>query len=480
MSHSKLESTISILPSFLDSEHRFSSLSSLLFYTYRSHCITYEKCSGDTNIIQEPIYSFEQLNVLIKHYEQGGRVIPESSLISLSDYQHLHFSDVHDVYQSYTKQLKFLQSVKSNEFLDLSFYQSSALVTHIDSLNDRLKEARRHQFNDIPIYIIPEKEISSDFNHIEQMVSNPRWILQLISFFASLTKNQITVSVEDISFDSFLYNPNGMIAAFISYDLLKIRPNMSLEKITDTNLRGFAKLIWSFFDYSARMLPDNTVMPKHDSLLYKLLQRMKSETDFEFNSFQEVANFIKNPDLTSKPRRFGVFLDVANIYTGLHNLKIDYHSLVLSVFGLEAKGRIKEENKHAVLFYPVYEDEEKTNDVYHSQKQLKETLENEFSFRVHETNNGTPKAKRIVNGKESDVDDEALIKKMEERFEYLDHILLLSGDAHFYEILMKYKQTEGKTVSIISIHEDDTSNRIRTDFKDEHKFITEYADCIII
>ncbi|GAE34071.1 NYN domain-containing protein [Halalkalibacter akibai] len=468
---------IIILPSLNEKKDRSSSISNQLFYSYQSHCSVFKKCGGDTDIVLEPNYKFESLNDIVEQYEREGHVIPETSIIHLSDFHNIHFSDLSHVSQSIKKNLDHLQSINASSPFELSYYQDQTLTNHVDSLDQKLKNVSRHQYSEIPIFEYWNKDISLNNEHIEQMMKNPKWIIQLVVFFSSLTKNKMTVSIEDLNFDSFLYNQNGTIAAFISYDLVNIRPNFSLTKITETNLRAFSKLLWTFYDYSSNVETDNSLFTNHNSLLNKLLLRIKSETEIEFYDFQEIASFLKGEEVSGKPARFGVFLDVANIYTGLQTMKIDFHSLFLSVFGLEAKGRIKEENKHAVLFLPVYEDERKTIKVQGQQQELRETLELEFSFKVHETINGTPKAKSIINGEEIDVDDKMLIKKMEERLDYLDHILLLSGDAHFVDVLKKYEQ-EGKKVSVISIHEDDTSNKIQTEFN--HKFIHEYAECISI
>ncbi|WP_227938282.1 NYN domain-containing protein [Alkalihalobacillus deserti] len=473
----KLDRPIIILPSLNERKNRFSSISNQLFYSYRSHCSVFEKCGGDTNIVSEPNYKFESLDVIVEQYEREGNVIPETSIIHLSDFQNVHSSDVNNVYQAFKKNLDQLQRVHASSPFELSYYQCQSVNDHVASLNQKLKDVSRHQYSEIPIFEYSNKEISLHNEHIEQMTKNPKWIIQLVIFFSSLTKNKMTVTFEDLNFDSFVYNQNGTIAAFISYDLVNIRPNLSSTQMTETNLRAFSKLIWAFYDYSSNVDTDSSLFTNHNSLLYKLLQRIKSETEIEFTSFQEIASFLKGEEVNVKPARFGVFLDVANIYTGLQTMEIDYHSLFLSVFGLEAKGRIKEENKHAVIFLPVYEDERKTNKVQRHQRELKETLELEFSFKVHETTNATPRAKSFINGEEIDVDDKMLIRKMEERLDYLDHILLLSGDAHFVDVLKKYKQ-EGKKVSVISIHEDDTSDKMQTEF--DHKFIHEYAESISI
>ncbi|WP_066172649.1 NYN domain-containing protein [Bacillus marinisedimentorum] len=213
---------------------------------------------------------------------------------------------------------------------------------------------------------------------------------------------------------------------------------------------------------------------QYDSRFQKLQDRLKDPNEIRFSNFKEVFSYFVNQEAPADPgeKRIGIFLDVANLYTDLHDLEVDYRRLFTVLYGMEGKKQIKD--RFAVFFQPVYESAMKTEAFKKRQNVLAAKLE-EQGFEIILAGNEKAKAKQMVGGEAHDADDNKLIQRMEERLGRLTEILLFTGDKDFYEILQTYK-TAGRRVKVISTHPDSTSNRIREGF--DHSYITDYWDCI--
>lgn len=442
-----------------------------------NHIRAYDACHQHLPCVKEPFYDFFSSEEIVEMYEKEKSVFPESSVLYLMEdlHEHVYYKDSTDSYKQFVTGLEYLQT-NNQSTLDLSFYQSSDVIRHklkYTHFLSNLKKESNHKKLPV-IYLSPTEQISRDDTYVKNMANQEFWLEQLITFFKVMTDQHIWID-SSISFDSFLYNHRGEIEVFTAYNLLTFENHPDrYVKITDHNLRVFAGLIQQIFNFVDPYVHNQSAqIYKHNSKVNQLFHRI-TDNGVEFASFENMLEYLQGKEIPRSTKKIGVFLDVANIYTGLHSMKIDFQNLFSTIFGLEQKGRIRDQ--HAVIFLPIYENEKKTEDVYMFQLEIKEQLEKQ-GFQVKEVKNGTAKAKQIINGQEYDVDDQYLIDKLKERYESLDSILLLSGDDHFYEILKKYKDA-GKEVKVISIHPEDTSKRIREEFSKHHYFITDFWDCV--
>ncbi|MGG6431953.1 NYN domain-containing protein [Anoxybacillus sp. D401a] len=451
-----------ILPSLKKMIH--NSVTATCYYAMSIHRKAYMVCGKKSNFFALPNYEYLSVDQLFEYYVNNSFFYPKEAMERL-------ISQLDDDYglKRMSAQIENLDKVchyfKNREEIE-------RYVHNVRKHIDRMKVMGTKCY--IPIMIYQNGRNSSiDYSHVFHMGNNDCWVRQLIQFFSVITEGSFSMDVEGISFDDFLFDENGRIVLFIGYELLSYNRHGSQPLLLQQNLRAFSKLITSFFSYYYLHCPNGSInIYHHQQPFFRLYNRLKDGV--AFNSFEEVFRFYFGEESSSKREKIGVFLDVANIYKGIHHLKINYHALFTKLYGVSAQGKIR--GQYASLFLPVYEDEKKTEFVQLQLMVLKDDLE-QAGFEVLEVKNGRDKAKEIIDGQERDVDDYKLIQKMLEKFYQLDSILLLSGDDHFYDVLLKYKHAQ-KDVKIISVHPDDTSRRITEDFATEHCYITEYWDCI--
>ena len=271
--------------------------------------------------------------------------------------------------------------------------------------------------------------------------------------------------------DSFLFNKEGEIKHFLMYNLLDRSSAPELEVLLH-NLKVFQALIQ---DFSGELYGSGSYREDQHNSDFNLLMIALSKKEYAFDDFNEIAAFLDQQGKRAKiQEKIAVFLDTANIFTGLHTYDIDFSKLLSQVFG--EKKNITEQ--YAALFYPEYESESKTRFEKARRDEFKLALEAQ-GFQVLTASNSTEKAKVIEDGQELDADDLKLIAKMRERMDKYTRILVLTGDKHFLPIIKEYEE-KGVEVDVISIHPEDTSQEIVTHFKDRHHFITDYWESIII
>lgn len=470
--------TIRALPWCKDSS---SSILDRLYYSMNIHQQLVQKHGSHQHLLPPFVYTYINLKKLI---DDPSAVWPEPSLDKLFDLisqpamaasPHLKTMKTSLTrYKTASEKLKALSPSREN-----SIFCSPVTEHAIQSLDQLHGYLEAHTEPFIPILCIENPgTLSLHYEHVSAMAEQEEWILQLIGFFSLLTDEGLLFDADEVTFDAFLFHQSGHLYAFLAYDLLSYDlRSRSREGIMEHNLRSFFTLMESFYDYyHERVQQQNSIAPlfQHDSLFTRLWNRMKQGV--EFNSFAHMMDYCHGKETPKPDEHIGVFLDTANIYTGLRDWHIDFHRLMTSLYGLEQTGRIRE--KYATVFLPVYDDEEKTRRVQQSPKKRGEELERQ-GFKITYTSNDQAKAKQWIDGIEVDSDDQQLIKKMEEKLHKLTSVLLLSGDQHFHDILMKYKQAN-KHVKLISVQEEDTSQMLLSSFGEDHSYITDYWDCMKI
>ncbi|MGV2939698.1 NYN domain-containing protein [Mesobacillus sp. LC4] len=376
--------------------------------------------------------------------------------------------------QVFSEAISPLDSIKRKAQLvsrgESSFSNKQNIHRTIGQINRFLINANRSKIDRIPVLSIPfKKEYSLTRLHVSKMLNNQKWIRQLISFFQYITENKVK-GCPGLKIDSFLFNEEGEIEKFLMYNMLE-RSNASDTEILLHNLEVFAALIE---DFSGELYGSGYREDQHNSD-FNLLMIALNNNEYAFDDFNEIEAFLESQGKRGKSQeKIAVFLDTANIFTGLHTYDIHFSSLLSKIFG--EKKNITEQ--YAALFYPVYESASKTSYEKARRDEFKASLEAQ-GFQVLVAANGRDKAKVIEGGREMDVDDLMLIAKMKERMDKFKKVLVLTGDKHFLPIMKEYEEN-GIKVNVVSIHEDDTAQEIKTHFKDRHHLITDYWESILI
>lgn len=419
-------------------------------------------------------YTYIQLNEAFfeDYLNQKITVLPKASMDYLFD-QSEEYSQLADLTASFERY--------KSSLIELEKYQYTARETspqrnYINGLGKQLEFLTQSvPRNRIPILIYPlVDDLSIQQEHVRSMGAHDEWLLQLIEWFHTMTQGQVYIDKEQkyLSFDSFLFDSNGGILAFIAFDLLEnelswSKPLLSLKRVEESNLRSFRSLISSFYDYYySRAESSHPPIFEHDARFARFYKAMD-----RFESFQHMLDYMQGRDLGKREQRIGVFLDVANIYYGIQDMSIHFHNLFSAVLGTP-----QPDEAYVPLFVPTHTDERKANIANKWVERLDRELRS-YGFEPQRVSNGQEKAKKYIEQLAHDVDDQYLIRKLDERFDRLDSILLLTGDDDLFDAVMKYK-VAGKKVKVISVHEDNTSNRYITEFKENHSFITDYWDCI--
>jgi uncharacterized LabA/DUF88 family protein len=412
---------------------------------------------GGHPLILFPSYTAEKLDEISLIDE--GNIVPKES---------------HEFLQVFSEAISPLDSIKRNAQAvsrgESSFSNKQNIHRTVEQINRFLVSANRTKIDRVPVLSIPiMKEYSLARDHVREMLLNQQWIRQLISFFQFITDNNVKACTR-LKIDSFLFNKEGKIEKFLMYNLLE-RANASSTEVLLHNLKVFEALI---NDFSGELYESGYKEDQHDSD-FNVLMIALSRKIYAFDDFNEIILFLDQQERGDRtPEKVAVFLDTANIFTGLHTYDIDFSRLLTQVFG--EKKNISEQ--YAALFYPKYESESKTSYEKARRDEFKSILEAQ-GFHVITASNGREKAKVIENGVEMDADDLKLIAKMKERIGVYRKILVLTGDKHFLPIMKEYEE-RGVEVNVISIHPDDTSQEIRTHFKNRHHFITDYWESILI
>ncbi|MFW5981497.1 MAG: NYN domain-containing protein [bacterium] len=306
------------------------------------------------------------------------------------------------------------------------------------------------------------------------------WILELIDFFAFLTKENFLISTSIIPED-FLYDQHLNIRYFINYDCISIS-GKSEEELIEENIYALANLLNRYYlqdteIYQAKLYQKEWFKKLESNLIEPLLYQIYS--GITYYSFADIKKDLLDKMSAAKKidEKIFVFLDVANIstamYSGFMKMEIDFDKLFLRLYG---RSRVRNIYRRvAVMFLPVYDQgltfkEDKYNLIF----EIKSYLES-YQFEIEMVENATAAAKMRVNGQEVDADDSKLINIMEENIDEIDGALLISGDAHFLDIARRFKKA-GKEIKLLSVSEENTSKELRKEF--DHQYIYQFYDCI--
>ena len=315
----------------------------------------------------------------------------------------------HEFLQVFFETISPLDSIKRNaksfQMEKVFSLINRIFIEQLSSVNRFLIKENRALIDRIPVLSIQsKKEYSLNRNHVSEMLSNQKWIRQLISFFQFITDIKVKAHPW-IKMDSFLFNKEGEIKHFLMYNLLDRSTAPELE-VRLHNLRVFQALIQ---DFSGELYGSGSYREDQHNSNFNLLMIALSQKEYAFDDFNEIAAFLDQQGKRAKTQeKIAVFLDTANIFTGLHTYDIDFSKLLSQVFG--EKKNITEQ--YAALFYPRYENESKTRFEKARRDGFKHDLEAQ-GFQVLAASNSTEKAKVIEDGKELDADDLKLDRKNE-------------------------------------------------------------------
>ncbi len=453
-----MDEKLIILPAFTETQ----SISSTIFRSIMLH----RKISEMVQHMMIPVPAYEQLSMedLEIGYEKGLSY-PENAVLRVLS-ESGHSIQAESLSKSFRRYETVLGNLKTEED-ESSFYHSEVLNDSVNQLKKRVIGLQQAA-NVLPVLMVDyKKDFSLDGSHIQKM-GNGEWIEDVLLFFKRLTEASIVINDEKIDFDSFLFFQNGRIARFIHFDSLNVSDG---EDVVWQNIKALKKLMVDFYDYFSEYIDQYPGFHQHDTSFSRLYTQIVDNDNIVFTSFDEILAVFHNQTLpVSSSERVGVFIDVANIYTGMKNLRVDYIKLFSAIYGRENTKYIKD--KFAFFFDPV-----KKNEVVRKQHEDIQAALKEQGFAIDISHNGQARAKQIVDGVERDEDDAKMIQRMEERLSRLTSVLMLSGDQDYLDILNKYTE-HGKKVKVISTHPNSTSNLIVAEF--DHSYITDYWDCILL
>ncbi|MCA0971357.1 NYN domain-containing protein [Halobacillus litoralis] len=357
---------------------------------------------------------------------------------------------------------------------NVRFYYREDLVRNADLTEDPFERTSKGANSLECLYVPYEERYSTGDAHLHKMGDRQDWLDYIVQFFHDMTKMNVWME-PGITHHSFLFNRDGGIEAFMTYDLLRLAPSYDEEKVRKNNLM----MLWQFVDHLSGTLPNevmNQLIEQHGSKLnrlYSFIQR----SDFLLSDFDGVKRMM-NLTMFSKQKKkeVGVFLDTANILIGTGNLVFDFHHFLKILYGDAEQYHVKD--KYATVFYPEYEEQERTDKVAKRITALKGLLE-EQGFHVLKASNDKEKAKEIIDGEEMDADDLALMDKIRERKNKYEEVLLLTGDGHFLPIVEELNE-EGIKVKIASVSEADTNQAFISRYEKDHKFLVDYGGCFTL
>lgn len=356
-------------------------------------------------------------------------------------------------------------------------------ILYKNSLVRNYKEEKIDSKNKFKVLKVDGEDASLEYEWMEKISKTDQWIIDIIELFKDITKSGFIIDTNKFldtygensnnihPLDYFIFTEDAKLKYFIGFNSVFFNYKFFNKKskdihILENNLRAFANLIKSVFSFYYTNFRDYNF--PHKSGVMKIYEKFNNNAT-GFIDFDEALNIIKSDRTRNIESKIGVFVDTANIYVGMRSLDIDFDHLITSVYGIEALKQIK--YKIATIVYPKYKSRLKTKYVRSLQDKLKESLER-YGFDV--------KAIMLDGPKANQVDDNLLINLIENRIDSIDKILLMTGDKHFYDVLCKYRDKK-KDIKIISVSEEDTSSCIFDgEFKNNHFYIHEYWDSVIL
>jgi uncharacterized LabA/DUF88 family protein len=323
----------------------------------------------------------------------------------------------------------------------------------------------------LPIPFIQVKEINS-IEVVQKLLTQKKdWLVQTIHFFDFLTESNFEVTV-DIEPTDFYFSKNGEIKSFIAFDKLQ-QSRIQKTELLYRNLKKFKEFI---NHYAAQYFYQGSNQ-NFNSEMYTFISKVVNQNQ-RHTTFQEVLeDFHNRLERSPREKKVGVFIDYANLFTGIDpfgdgtGVKVHFRDLLSILYDHDFTKRITV--KYAVVFQATYESSERM-------ERERKRIEKIRSYLIKEdmetkiVSNGTEKAKEFIDG-EFDIDDQELIRKMSQNLHSLDEIILFSGDHHFIEVIKQYKDLQ-KTVKVIAV-EQSTSNELR-EIVDEYQCISNYWSCL--
>lgn len=300
-----------------------------------------------------------------------------------------------------------------------------------------------------------------------------QWLQQIVTLFEQVTA--LNFYIEKITFDSFLFDETGDLRYFIDYHKLKYANSRPNHIVSAYNIRQLAETMDTMRIWAEVYEEQSNSDIFSKNVLFNRLATAEKMYANQLRSFEDFRQLINGNYEIKKEQKIGVFVDLAHLYIGLDTYFVNFDVLLESLLG-EKKKWISE--MHSAQFLPNYDDEFKNRRVAEWLTTFRTQLE-AYGFTVKVVGNTTQKAKRIINGEEYDVDDQYLIKLMQQMRGQFTEIIVFTGDQHFFEELV-LQQNAGTKVHLITSDELATSRLLKERFKENYHSIMEFIESIDI
>jgi uncharacterized LabA/DUF88 family protein len=354
----------------------------------------------------------------------------------------------------------------------IDFPFASLRIEFQEFIQSMMNLNKEHQNFHFPIPYIQKNEYFLIDEVTKQLNQKNIWLVQIIEFFQFITEFHYEVT-EDILPTDFYFSSKGELEMFIAFDKLRTSQKSNTELLL-TNMKKFKEFIKDYAaNYFYQVSKQNFNSDMNTFISKVVTQNQRHST------FQEVLDDFHNQlERSPREKRVGVFIDYANLFTGIDPLgdgtgvKVHFKDLLSILYDHDFTKRLTV--KYAVVFQATYESLERMEFEQKRVDKIRSYLIKE-EIEPKTVSNGTEKAKEINNGVEFDKDDNELITKMRQNLHSLDEIILFSGDQHFIEVIKEYKNLQ-KTVKVIAV-EHSTSKELR-ELVDDYRCISNYWNCL--
>lgn len=426
-----------------------------------------------------------RLNLFYVNHHLVRRAFFNNSLILPTNYCFLGFTDVQKAtphsevrWQNNQRNLQQVNLIE-DAIITAEVVREGAIATRgITAISDSFLNAMKHYDYSVketvmPFCQLPARLINSSEAIKKHLNKFSQWLNGIVELFEQVTK--LNFFIENITFDSFVYDEAGKLQYFIDYHKLKFASNRPKHVVEAYNIRQLAETLKTLRILSevSEHLNNPDIFSKND--LFNRLATSEINYSNQLTTFEDFHRFINGTYEIQKDQRIGVFVDLAHLYRGLETYYVNFDVLLTSLLG-EKKKWIS--SMHSVQFIPNYQDEAKNKRVEEWLAQFKKQLER-YSFTVKKVGNDTQKAKRIIDGEEHDVDDQYLIQLMRQMRGQFTEIVVFTGDKHFLEELI-LQQNAGTKVHLVTSDELATSRLLKERFKENYHSIMEFVESIDI
>lgn len=433
-----------------------------------------------------PEYKYINKKIGLDDICGGGNIFGNNGVLEkLNNYEGYNIEQI--------DRLKYLDELNSNlNSLNNINIESKELLNKetirklIDLNGKYIKKIQHKEYKKdyIKCIEIIDEDISLNYEWIETINSNSTSLINIVKIFKEITdiglvidKNCFNEKYGDdrdvCPLDYFVFNKNGDLKYFIGFNTLHKNQKYFNKKtnkmfLTQNNLSCLLNFISMIRNALYLKNVDNS------SFINKSINIIVNNKS-NITSFQQIIDIIevKNKKHKSNERemnipkkKIGIFLDTANIYTGIRDLEIDFDYLLISIYGIEALKQVK--LKKATIVYQQNKNGTLKNNEYNKRnKKIEANLKEKYGFDIK-----TLYTKKYAS---EQIDDKALIEIITKNIHAVDKVLLMTGDKHFKEIIDLCKKNH-KEIKVISVSEKDTSNSILS--QKHHSCIYEYWDCI--